>query len=78
MGQLYAAEALVHLNRLSDAMHYLKPESVTDVSTTLPDPQRNGELCNTLCTFFVYQALLLIQIQWISLYQNQQVRTYLL
>lgn len=42
LGQLYAAEALIYLDRLPEAMHYLKPDSVTDVSTTLPETQRNG------------------------------------
>ena len=36
LGQLYAAEALVHLGRNQEALHYLSPDSVSDILVTLP------------------------------------------
>lgn len=32
LGHLYAAEALISLDRISDAITHLNPENVTDVS----------------------------------------------
>ena len=36
LGTLYAAEAAIHLGRLQEAVQYLNPEQITDISTTPP------------------------------------------
>lgn len=36
LGQLYMAEALVHLGRVQEALQYLNPDSVGDITTSLP------------------------------------------
>lgn len=41
LGHTYAAEALVHLDRVSDALQHLNPDSITNISISLP---RNGKL----------------------------------
>ena len=41
LGHTYAAEALVRLDRVSEALQHLNPDSVTNVSISLP---QNGEL----------------------------------
>ena len=37
LGHMYKGEALVALDRIADGIDELNPESVTDVSTTLPE-----------------------------------------
>lgn len=36
LGNLYAAESLIFLDRISEAMEYLKPDTLQDLSTYLP------------------------------------------
>lgn len=47
LGHLYAAEALISLDRISDAIAHLNPENVTDVSLGVsPSEQDQGaSLC---------------------------------
>lgn len=52
LGHLYAAEALISLDRISDAITHLNPENVTDVSLGVsPSEQDQGKLTplNTKC-----------------------------
>lgn len=45
LGHLYAAEALISLDRISDAIAHLNPENVTDVSLGVsPSEQDQGNL----------------------------------
>ena len=34
VGQLYAAESLVLLDRIPEAMHYLSPDTITNISSS--------------------------------------------
>lgn len=44
LGHLYAAEALISLDRISDAIAHLNPENVSDVSMgVLPSEQDQGQ-----------------------------------
>lgn len=36
LGNLYAAESLIFLDKIREAMEYLKPENLTDLSTFVP------------------------------------------
>lgn len=36
LGNLYAAESLIFLDRIYEALEYLKPESIQDVNTYIP------------------------------------------
>ena len=40
LGQVYSAEALVLLGRVSEAMTHLSPESVVNISVSSPRPGR--------------------------------------
>ena len=42
VGQLYAAEALVLLDRIPEALHYLSPDIVTNISATLTPRKPTG------------------------------------
>lgn len=42
LGHLYAAEAAVLLDKISEALEHLKPENVKDVSFDLPPDEANG------------------------------------
>ena len=35
VGHLYAAESLVLLDRIPEALHYLTPDTITDISSSL-------------------------------------------
>ncbi|XP_048509069.1 CCR4-NOT transcription complex subunit 10 isoform X2 [Athalia rosae] len=39
LGNLYAAESLILMNKISEAIEYLKPENIEDISTFLPIPE---------------------------------------
>lgn len=36
VGHLYAAESLVLLDRIPEALHYLTPDTITDISSSFP------------------------------------------
>lgn len=49
LGHLYAAEALISLDRISDAIAHLNPENVSDVSMgVLSSEQDQGQSFSTL------------------------------
>lgn len=39
LGNLYAAESLILMNKMSEAIEYLKPDNIQDISTFLPIPE---------------------------------------
>lgn len=45
LGQLYMGEALVVLDRIADAIQHLNPDTVTDISTSLPDHKQETGTC---------------------------------
>uniref|UniRef100_A0A8C4T773 CCR4-NOT transcription complex subunit 10 n=1 Tax=Erpetoichthys calabaricus TaxID=27687 RepID=A0A8C4T773_ERPCA len=45
LGHLYAAEALISLDRISDAITHLNPENVTDVSLGIPSNEQDQVFC---------------------------------
>jgi len=42
LGQIYAAEALVQLGRVLEALQHLTPDSVGDITTSLPATRKCG------------------------------------
>lgn len=49
LGHLYAAEALISLDRISDAIAHLNPENVTDVSLGV-SPSEQDQGASLSCT----------------------------
>lgn len=43
LAHLYAAEALVLMDKLSDAVEHLNPENVSDISLIIPKEESNEE-----------------------------------
>lgn len=39
LGNLYAAESLIMMNKISEAIEYLKPENIVDLNTFIPIPE---------------------------------------
>lgn len=39
LGNLYAAESLIFLDKISEAIEYLKPENIQDLNTFVPIPE---------------------------------------
>ncbi|KAI1242861.1 hypothetical protein IHE44_0000416 [Lamprotornis superbus] len=53
LGHLYAAEALISLDRISDAITHLNPENVTDVSLGISSNEQDQDWEETRKFFFV-------------------------
>jgi len=56
LGQIYAAEALVQLGRVLEALQHLTPDSVGDITTSLPTARKCGVcLWGSMTLLIVFQ-----------------------
>ena len=58
LGHLYAAEALIRLDKISEAIPELSPEKITDLSTSLEFPFdiKQGAIFIRIFTVFYHQT----------------------